>query len=885
MEVGLVRQIDIDSEMQQAYLDYAMSVIVSRALPDARDGLKPVHRRILHAMHAMGIRPETPFRKSARIVGEVLGKYHPHGDMAVYDAMARMAQDFSMRYMLVEGQGNFGSIDGDPPAAMRYTEARLAPMALDLLADIDKDTVAFDENFDGSLEEPRVLPAAVPNMLVNGATGIAVGMSTSIPPHNLSEVIDASIVMLELWTKMDEISLDDLMQHVRGPDFPTGGIILQSHKEGEGLMAAYATGRGKITLQARAHFEGMGRGRSRIIVTELPYQTNKANLIERIADLARDGKLEGITDLRDESDRQGMRIVIELSKTAEPENVLRTLYKRTPMQGTFSMIMLALVDGQPRLLSLKQALRVYLEHRLEVIRRRSEFDLARNQARAHILEGLRTAIKNLDEVIQTIRDSRDAEQAGTRLEKRFKLSSEQARAILDMPLRRLASLERKKIDQEYKDVTKRIQELEALLGSKKRMRTTIADELRAIKDKYGDRRRTLIAEPGQAGKMDAPLTASDLAPAKDTWIQITREGKISRTTTARLPRISGRSAPRLVMGANARDILYLFTDVGLGAALAVHTIPETDDPERGVPAGGLTAIPEDEDIVTGLAVPTELQAGGEQEAFIVFGTASGMVKKTELSNLPGPSARTFQAINVSQGDSLLRAALTSGSDEIMLVSSGGLAIRFSETDIRPMGLSAAGVMGMRMEEGDQRLVGMDVIRPGQQLLVVSEDGRGKRSKLADFPTQGRYGKGVLAWKSNDPSAIAGAMLGEATDRATAVMERRADRSIRLGDAKSLSRPAAGQPLFEVEEDDRVVRLIPVLGRGELPQGNEPKPAPKSKPSPRKGTGRKSKAASKGRSSRKTKKDSGAKKKSPAKSKGKSSGKKSSKGSARRKKGS
>ncbi len=876
MEVGLVRQIDIDSEMQQAYLDYAMSVIVSRALPDARDGLKPVHRRILHAMHAMGIRPDTPFRKSARIVGEVLGKYHPHGDMAVYDAMARMAQDFSMRYMLVEGQGNFGSIDGDPPAAMRYTEARLAQMAVEMLADIEKDTVPFDDNFDGSLEEPLVLPSAVPNLLVNGATGIAVGMSTSIPPHNLGEVVDASIKMLDRWEKMDQISLDDLMQHVQGPDFPTGGIILQSHKEGEGLMAAYATGRGKITLQARAHVEGMGRGRSRIIVTELPYQTNKANLIERIADLARDGKLDGISDLRDESDRQGMRIVIELSKNAEAEDVLRTLYKRTPMQGTFSMIMLALVDGQPRLLSLKQALKVYLEHRLEVVRRRSEFDLARNRARAHILEGLRTALGNLDEVIHTIRDSRDAEQAGSRLQKRFKFSQEQTRAILDMPLRRLASLERKKIEQEYKDVAKRIQELEALLASEKKMRATIADELRTVKEKYGDRRRTLIAEPGQSGKLDAPLTASDLAPAKDTWIQITGDGKISRTTTARLPKISGRSSPRLVMGADVRDILYLFTDEGLGAALAVHTIPETDDPDGGVPAGGLTALPRDENIVTGLAVPVDLHEDNKQTAFILFGTASGMLKKTELSNLPGPSARAFQAINVGERDSLLRAVLTSGEDEIILVSSGGMAIRFSEADIRPMGLGAAGVMGMRLEEGDQHLVGMDVVHPDHQLLVVSEDGRGKRTPLADFPTQGRYGKGVLAWKSNDPSGIAGAMLGGPADRATAVMARRADRSIRLGDAKSLSRSAAGRPLFEVEDNDSVVRLIPVLGRGELPK----QPAPKTTPKP-KTSKRKPQSSAKRGSSRKS---GGSAVKSAPKSRGKAPGKTAGKGTGHRKKG-
>src|SRR5262245_34848668 len=470
MEVGLIRQINIDNEMQTAYLSYAMSVIVARALPDARDGLKPVQRRILYAMHDMGLRPDTPYKKSARIVGEVLGKYHPHGDASVYEAMARMAQDFSMRYVLVDGQGNFGSVDGDAPAAMRYTEARLAKMATDVLADIEKDTVDFSSNFDDTLEEPLVLPSAVPNLLVNGANGIAVGMATSVPPHNLGEVCDALIFMLDRWAKLDDVNVEDLMKFVKGPDFPTGGVIIKSKDDAEGRSAAYGSGRGKILVQAKANVEDMGRGKSRIIVTELPYQTNKSALIERIADLARDGSLEGLADLRDESDRQGMRIVIELQKTADPDTVLRELFKRTPLQNTFSIINLALVNGEPRLLTLKQALRVFLDHRLEVVRRRSEFELARAKERAHILEGLLVALKHLDEVIRLIRASRDTDDARAKLRKRFKLSEVQATAILDMPLRRLARLEREKIEAEYKEKLALIKHLEKLLASPKLMR-------------------------------------------------------------------------------------------------------------------------------------------------------------------------------------------------------------------------------------------------------------------------------------------------------------------------------------------------------------------------------------------------------------------------------
>ncbi len=510
MEVGMVQKIDIDREMQQAYLDYAMSVIVARALPDARDGLKPVHRRILYAMHDMGIRADSTYKKSARIVGEVLGKYHPHGDMAVYEAMARMAQDFSMRYLLVDGQGNFGSVDGDPPAAMRYTEARLAAPAMTMLTDIQKNTVNFSANFDGTLDEPDVLPAALPNLLVNGATGIAVGMATNIPPHNLGEVIDALCYMLDHWEKLDDLTLDDLMQFIEGPDFPTGGVIFHdAGQEDEGLRSAYGSGRGRVTVQAHTHLEEMERGKNRIIVTELPYMTNKASLIERIAELVREERLEGISDLRDESDRHGMRIVIELSKTVEPENVLRELYKQTPMQSTFGITLLALVDGEPRLLTLKGALRVYLEHRLEIIRRRSEYDLERARARAHILEGLRIALQNLDEVIDLIRKSPDVDTARTRLMKRFKLSEIQAQAILDMPLRRLAALERKKIEEEYKEVQALIKELEVLLRSPKKMRTQVSQELLAVKESYCDARRTRIINLKPGVKKTSLLTAQD----------------------------------------------------------------------------------------------------------------------------------------------------------------------------------------------------------------------------------------------------------------------------------------------------------------------------------------------------------------------------------------
>src|SRR5574338_1136296 len=580
MDIGQIRPVNINEEMRGSYLDYAMSVIVARALPDARDGLKPVHRRILYAMYDMGLRADSPYKKSARIVGEVLGKYHPHGDSAVYEAMARLAQDFSMRTLLVDGQGNFGSVDGDPPAAMRYTEARLASPALDLLQDLNKNTVDFGPNFDDTLEEPGVLPAAIPNLLVNGATGIAVGMATSIPPHNLGEVVDALVYMLEKWDKLDDIDVGQLMEFVKGPDFPTGGIIVEQKGE-ENIEEAYGKGRGRVTIQAKAHIEEMERGKTRIIVNELPYQVNKSSLVERIAELVRDGQLEGLTDLRDESDRHGMRIVIELTKNVEPEKVLAMLYKRTPMQSTFGINLLALVDGEPRTLTLKQALRVYLEHRLLVINRRAEFDLAKAKARAHILEGYLVALKNLDEVINLIRAAADVETARAKLMKRYKLSELQATAILDLQLRRLAALERKKIETEYREVSATIKELEGLLKSAKKMRGVVAEELLKVKAQYGDRRRTQIVSV-KAGRSTSILTTTDLMPEQTVWVGVTTDGLAARTHDDKAPRPSGTEAPKWLVRVSTSDVLYMVSTRGTAAAVPVHMIPEAEKLSSGV---------------------------------------------------------------------------------------------------------------------------------------------------------------------------------------------------------------------------------------------------------------------------------------------------------------
>jgi DNA gyrase subunit A len=805
MDLGLIRKIDIDNEMQQSYLDYAMSVIVARALPDARDGLKPVQRRILYAMYDMGIRADSAYKKSARIVGEVLGKYHPHGDSAVYEAMARMAQDFSMRTLLVDGQGNFGSVDGDPPAAMRYTEARLTSAALDILFDLNKNTVDFNPNFDDTLTEPDVLPSAIPNLLVNGATGIAVGMATSIPPHNLSEVVDALVYMLEKYEKLDDIDVETLMEFVHGPDFPTGGLIMQQ-KDEDGLEAAYGSGRGRVTVQAKAHIEEMDRGRNRIIVTELPYMVNKSSLIERIADLAREGYFEGLSDLRDESDRHGMRVVLEIGKNADPELLLRELYKRTPMQTTFSINLLALVDGEPRTLTLKQALRVYIEHRLTVIKRRAEYDLEKARQRAHILEGYLIALKNLDEVINIIRAASDVDVARAKLMKRFKLSELQATAILDMQLRRLAALERKKIDTEYKEVSALIKDLTDLLKSPKKMRGVVSAELLKVKDLYGDRRRTQIVDLSKNGKASKALTARDLLPQQKVWIGVTDDGLVSRSADDKEPKHSGNDAPRWLVKASTTDTVYFVAKSGRAAAVAAHIIPQAEKLTQGTMFHRVSPLTDNDSLAAVFALPSQKSVLPE-ETCVITATKLGMIKKSLISELPGPSSQTFVLVKVNEGDRVIEVGLTDNkTKEILLATASGMAIRFKEDDVRPMGLVAAGVNGMKLDDKDE-VVGMEILPAEGEILIVTSDGKAKRLDQKEFPVQGRYGKGVIAWDLSEKVRLAGVVVDKPNHMATIHLTKGAPKSTRL-DAVAMRKRAAtkGDVVVEVKPGEEVTSV-------------------------------------------------------------------------------
>jgi len=811
MELGIVKKIDIDTEMQQSYLDYAMSVIVARALPDARDGLKPVQRRILYAMYDMGIRADTAYKKSARIVGEVLGKYHPHGDSAVYEAMARMAQDFSLRMLLVDGQGNFGSVDGDPPAAMRYTEARLTSAALDILFDLNKDTVAFTPNFDDTLEEPQVLPAAIPNLLVNGATGIAVGMATSIPPHNLGEIVDALTYMIDRWEKLDDIDVEQLMRFVQGPDFPTGGLIIQEKGE-DGIESAYGSGRGRVTVQAKAHVEEMERGKSRIIVSELPYQVNKSSLIERIAELARDGHLEGLSDLRDESDRQGMRIVLEMTKNADPEIVLRNLYKRTPMQTTFGINLLALVSdengrAEPRTLTLKQALRVYVEHRLTVVKRRAEFDLEKAKARAHILEGYLIALKNLDELINIIRSAPDVETARQKLMKRYKLTELQANAILDMQLRRLAALERRKIETEFKEVTAIIKELVTLLKSPKLMRGVVADELLKVKAAYGDRRRTQIVNLKAGAKAGKTLTAREL-PHQAVWVGVTEDGLVSRTHDDKQPKHSGNDAPKFLVKASTTETIYFVSKLGKAAAVAAHLIPEADKLSQGSMYYKVSPLTETDPLAAVFSLPAGKSILGE-ETCVLTATRFGMVKKSLITELPGPSSQTFTLVRVNEGDRLGWVGLTDGKKkDILLVTSSGMAIRFKEDDVRPMGLVAAGVNGIKLDASRKdEVVGMEVLPTEGEIFLLASDGKAKRVDEKDFPRQGRYGKGVTAWDLPAKAILTAIASGKPNHIATVHMSKGAAKSARLDLAAVRKRAAAkGDVVVEVKPGEMITGL-------------------------------------------------------------------------------
>jgi DNA gyrase subunit A len=755
MDIGTIRPVDINEEMRDSYLDYAMSVIVSRALPDARDGLKPVHRRILYAMYDMGLHPNTPYKKSARIVGEVLGKYHPHGDAAVYESMARMAQDFSMRYMLVDGQGNFGSIDGDSPAAMRYTEARMQAFASELLEDIEKNTVDFIDTFDGTLQEPDVLPARLPNLLLNGTSGIAVGMATNIPPHNLNEVAAAVDFMIERMTapsgkkideELEDIGVEDLMQFVTGPDFPTGGIIVGS----EGIRDAFATGRGRVVVRAMTHIEPMSGGRSRIVVTEIPYQINKTTIIERIATLVRNGRIDMISDLRDESDRRGLSIVIELKRGAQPKKVLNQLLKYTPLQTSFGVQLLALVNNEPRLLSLKRALHHYINHRRVVITRRTEFDLKRAQRRAHILEGLLIALASLDDVINTIRKSKSAQDAQERLVKRFKLSEEQAQAILDMQLRRLAALERQQIEDEYKQLQEAIAQLEDLLANPKKILYLIRDDLKELAETYGDLRKTRIAYDA-----DDSFDEADLVHDERVLISITQQGYIKRVS-AKAYRAQGRGGKGVrgmttrdedeladLFAAGSLDSILFFSDRGKVYQEKAYQIPDAGRAAKGIPLLQVLSLDPDEKITAVVAI-SDFQAAD----YCTMVTRQGRIKRVELAEFASVRPSGLIAIGLDEGDELGWVKLTNGDHEIIIVTAGGQSIRFREDQVRAMGRSAAGVNAIKLAK-DDIVASVDVIGdPDAELLVVTENAYGKRTSLSEYSLQGRYGSGVRTLARN-----------------------------------------------------------------------------------------------------------------------------------------
>lgn len=803
MEIGLVKTIDIDQEMRESYLSYAMSVIVARALPDARDGLKPVQRRILYAMYDMGLRPDSPYKKSARVVGEVLGKYHPHGDQSVYDAMVRMAQDFSMRYRLVDGQGNFGSIDGDAAAAMRYTEARMSAIGHDMLDDIGKETVDFTSNFDDSLQEPTVLPAIIPNLLVNGSAGIAVGMATSIPPHNLGEVVDALTYLLHKWEKLDEVSIADLMQFIQGPDFPTGGLVFRHRSEDDetdAIANAYATGRGRITVRAKAHVEQMGRNKSRIVITELPYQVNKTNLLGRIADLHRDGKIEGLTDLRDESDRNGMRIIIETTRNVEPEAVLAELFRLTPMQSTFSISLLALVNGEPRTLTLKQALRVFLEHRLEIVRRRSVYDLKRAQQRAHILEGLIIALDNLDEVIDTIRRSRNVETARTNLIKKFKLTEAQAQAILEMQLRRLAALERRKIQDEYEEQLNLIKYLERLLSRPDLMRDVVKEELLAVKARYADPRRTQVVNASD----NKVVSASDLLPDAQVWVMIGEKGTIARTTSPELPPTPRKPAeqPVALLEANTQDILYLFAADGQAVNLPVYQLPQARELGVGTHWADLTALTRRDHLAAALVRPITAQG------YLFLATLGGVVKRVQLDDVPGITAEPFTVMNVPDGDSLGWVRLTSGSDQVILVTAVGQAIRFKEEEVRPMGLPAGGVMGIKLAHEADGLVTLDVVKPGAYLWSITDNGWAKATAVAEYPTQGRYGQGVINMRlPKGATEVVAAVVGSEESVIIVTTALGSTQQLKIADAPIGNRNMKPRPMFKIGPPNQVTGAV------------------------------------------------------------------------------
>ena len=805
MDIGTVRPVSINEEMRGSYLDYAMSVIVARALPDARDGLKPVHRRIMYAMHDMGLGPATKYRKSARIVGDVLGKYHPHGDSAVYDAMARMAQDFSMRYMLVDGQGNFGSIDGDSPAAMRYTEARMARIAAEMLEDIDMNTVDFVDNFDGTTQEPSVLPAKLPNLLLNGTSGIAVGMATNIPPHNLQELVDATIYLIDNFDRYEDITVDDLMEHIPGPDFPTGASIIG----GEGLKQAYATGRGRIIMRANMEIEEMRGGRFRIVVTEIPYQINKTTLIERIVEMARAGRLDMISDLRDESDRRGLRIVMELRRAAQPRKVINRLYKYTALQSTFGVQMLALVDSEPRLISLKRALRIHIEHRQEVIRRRSEFELGKAQARAHILEGLLKALATLDDIIETIRRADDADDALAKLMGRFGLTELQARAILDMQLRRLSALERQKIEDEYKQVQDRIAYLEDLLRSPAKVLALIKEDLLSLAEKYGDKRRTRILFG-----VGTDFDEADLITDEDVLVTFTRQGYIKRVPAAAYRRqirggkgasgMSTRDEDTLdtLLAAGSLDHLLFFTDRGKVYSERVYEIPDTGRAGRGTLIQAILSLEPGETVTAMAAVPSF-----EQEGYFVLATRYGRIKRVHLKDFSAVRSNGMIAMSLQDNDTLGWVRMSTGDQDIIIVTENGMSIRFNENDVRVMGRPAGGVNAIRLQDDDV-VAGMDVISAeDSDLLIVTQYAFGKRTALDEYTPQGRYGFGVRTLARNPRTGpVMAARAVNSGEDITLITTGGMTLRTNLESIRQTGRSTQGVHLMDLRDDDTVASI-------------------------------------------------------------------------------
>lgn len=803
MEASLKQQkipVYIEDEMRQSYMDYAMSVIIGRALPDVRDGLKPVHRRVLYAMYAMGNSWNNPYKKSARLVGDVIGKYHPHGDVAVYDTIVRMAQDFSMRYLLVDGQGNFGSVDGDPPAAMRYTEIRMTQMAEEILADIDKGTVNFIPNYDDSLTEPTVLPSRIPTLLTNGSSGIAVGMATNIPPHNLGEVVNGLVAMVE----KPDISIGELMNYIPGPDFPTGAYI---HGR-ESIRQAYNTGRGTIQIRAKLFTETVKRtGREQIIVREIPYMVNKARLIEHIAGLVQDKKIEGISDLRDESDREGMRIVIELKRDAVPDVLINQLYKHTSLQESFGVNMLAIDDGRPRLLNLKDALKAFLDHRKEVITRRTAYNLLKAEDRLHILEGLRIALDHLDQVITLIRQSKDPRTAKEGLMDSFGLTDVQAQAILEMRLQRLTGLEREKIVKEHSEITEHIGQLRAILADEGKVFRIIVDELKDIKERYGDPRRTEIVDQTEE------ISVEDLIVDEEMVVTVSHEGYIKRNpvTLYRAQHRGGKGKVgattrdedfvESLFVASTHDYILFFTTVGKVYWIKVHELPQAGRAARGRPVVNLLHLSEGEKVSAFLPV-REFQQG----RFVIFATKRGVVKKTELMAHSNPRSRGTRAIALEPRDEVIGVRLTDGQQEVLLSTLSGQSIRFKEGRVRPTGRGTYGVIGVSLDEGDE-VVSMEILNQGASILTVAENGFGKRTAMEEYRLQSRGGKGVITMKTTDKTGrVIGVQQVTDDDQLMMITNRGKIIRLRIKDIRTIGRNTQGVRLIEMNDNERVVSL-------------------------------------------------------------------------------